>query len=124
MMRAWLPQSLFARLLAALVGVIGVTLVVIVLLIVRERRDLALWGSSAWAAATVIAETSEKLAQLDPEARRAAIEKFRADSIEIESTRRGPPPAARSRSIEQSEAAFARRLRKQLSDGYRITVNR
>ena len=43
----WLPQSLFARLLAALVGVVGITLLVIVLLIVRERRDLALWASSA-----------------------------------------------------------------------------
>jgi signal transduction histidine kinase len=122
-MRAWLPQSLFARLLAALVGVISVTLVVIVFLIVRERRDLALWGSSAWTAATVIAETSEKLAKLEPTARNAAIEQYRTDPIEIESTRRNPPPSV-ARLAEQSEEAFARRLRRQLSDDYRITVNR
>ncbi len=34
------PDSLLGRLLAALLAVVGVTLLVIVLLIVRERRDL------------------------------------------------------------------------------------
>ncbi|MET0497529.1 MAG: ATP-binding protein [Steroidobacteraceae bacterium] len=120
-MRAWLPQSLFARLLAAVLGVIGITLAIIMLLVLRERRDLALWGSSAWSAAAVIAETSEKLAHMRPEERRAAIAKYRAESIEIESTRRGPPPQL-SRTIEQSQEVFARRLRRQLSDDYRVTV--
>jgi signal transduction histidine kinase len=124
MIRTWLPQSLFGRLLAALVGVIGVMLIVIVFLIVRERRDLALWGSSAWTAAAVIAETSERLAKLDPAARQAAIEQYRTEPIEIESTRRNAPPPSISRQSEQSEEAFARRLSKQLSNDYRVTVSR
>lgn len=119
----WLPQSLFARLLMALIGVVGVTLVVIVLLIVRERRDLALWGSSAWNAAAVIAETSQKLATLDHAARAAAIEQYRADPIEIEMTRRGPSPQV-ERAIEQSEQAFARRLRRDLNADFKVSIVR
>jgi len=93
------------------------------LLIVRERRDLALWGSSAWTAATVIAETSEKLAKLDPAARQEAIEQYRSEPIEIETRRRNPPQSV-SRPSDQSEEAFARRLRRQLSDDYRVSVTR
>lgn len=119
----WLPQSLFARLLAALVGVVGITLLVIVLLIVRERRDLALWASSAWRAATVIAETSHQLAALDKNARHAAIEKYQVDPIEIETTQRGLHPQL-GRAFEQSEQAFVRRLRHQLSDDYTVSIAR
>jgi signal transduction histidine kinase len=117
----WLPQSLFARLLAALVAVAGITLIVIVLLILRERRDLALWGSSAWSAAAVIAETSQQLAALDHRARHAAVEKFRAEPIEIESTRRGVPPQV-ERAIEESKQAFLRRLRHQLDADYTVSI--
>lgn len=119
----WLPQSLFARLLMALIGVVSITLIVIVLLIVRERRDLALWGSSAWNAAAVIAETSQKLATLDRAARVAAIEQYRAKPIEIEATRRGPPPQF-ERAIEQSEQAFARRLRSDLNADFKVSIVR
>ncbi len=119
----WLPQSLFARLLAALVGVVGITLLVIVLLIVRERRDLALWASSAWRAASVIAETSHQLASLDKNARQAAIAKYQTDPIEIETTLRGLHPQL-GRALEQSEQAFVRRLRHQLSDDYTVSIAR
>ena len=67
-MRLGLPQSLFGRLLAGLLVAVGLTLIVIVVLIVRERRDLALWRSGAWSAASTIAEASIDLTELDSEA--------------------------------------------------------
>lgn len=76
-MKLALPQSLFARLLSGLVAAIGVAVLVIVVLIVRERRDLAMWRSGAWSAVDNIAETSAELARLDPLSRRSSVEEYR-----------------------------------------------
>ena len=60
-----IPESLFGRLVLALVAAVGVTLLVIVALIVRERRDLELLGTGAWSSAQLIAEASISLSQLN-----------------------------------------------------------
>ena len=73
-----MPESLFGRLVRA-GRTVGVTLLVIVALIVRERRDLEYCGTGAWSSAQVIAEASISLAQLPPGDRAAALEKFRLD---------------------------------------------
>jgi hypothetical protein len=68
-----LPQSLFARLLTGLVAAVGTALLIIVLLIVRDRRDLALLGSGAWNAASAIAEISTEVASLEGRERDEAL---------------------------------------------------
>jgi signal transduction histidine kinase len=121
-MRSLVPQSLFARLIGALLGVMIVTLVLIVVLILRERRDLALWGSGAWSAAATIAEASEKLASLGPQARTAELEKYRTQPRRIEDSPRRRPPAPR-KEIAEIEQAFAKRVRRQLGSEYSVSIS-
>ena len=118
-LRAWLPQSLFARLLTALVGVIGVTLLIIVLLIMHERRELELWSSGASSVTRSIVAISTSLATLPTEQRHAAIAAY-AGSPPEDVRRRPAPPAA----VMAMEAAFARQLRTQLGPQYSVEIAR
>lgn len=121
MTRTFIPQSLFARLIGALLAVMVITLVAVVVLIMRERRELALWGSGAWGSATTIAEASEKLASLDPEARRAELEKYRTQPRRMQDFPGRRSPAARQE-IAEIERAFARRVRQQLGVEYAVSI--
>jgi signal transduction histidine kinase len=120
-MKIGLPQSLFARLLGALLAVIGITLLVIVVLIVRERNDLVLLGSGAWGAASAIADTSTDLAAMNPEARSTALQKFRNDPVVVDDERPRRPPQRRQ-DIEAIERAFVERVRRQLGNDYRVSI--
>jgi signal transduction histidine kinase len=117
-----LPQSLFARLLTAMLAVVGVTLVIIVVLIVRERHDIALIGSGGWASATSIVDTSTELAGLTGNARHDAVERFRVEPLTIEVVR---PRRPRERpDFSEVEAAFAKRIRRQLGSDFKVAVSR
>ncbi|HEY4366200.1 MAG TPA: ATP-binding protein [Steroidobacteraceae bacterium] len=120
-MKFGLPQSLFARLLSALLAVIGITLVVIVVLILQERRDLMLLGSGAWGAASAIADTSTDLAGMNAEARAAALQQFRTEPVVIEDSR-PRRPSQRRQDIAAIEKAFVQRIRQQLGDGYKVSI--
>jgi signal transduction histidine kinase len=116
-----LPQSLFARLLTGMIAVIGLALLIIILLIVHERRDLALWSSGTWSAADNIASASAELARLDPVARKVQMEDFRTQRRLVENMR--PPPHKRPRKdLDRLERAFAERISKQLGPAYKVTV--
>lgn len=120
-MKLALPQSLFARLLSGLVAAIGVAVLVIVVLIVRERRDLAMWRSGAWSAVDNIAETSAELARLDPLSRRSSVEEYRTQRRLVENAHshaQRHPPAEMAR----IERAFAEKIRKQLGPGYSVSI--
>ena len=121
-MKSLWPQSLFGRLVGALVAVLAVTLLLIVVLILRERRDLALWGSGAWNSATTIAETSERLAALEPDARRTELETYRTRRPQDFPRRRPPPPPRKE--LAAIETAFAERVQKQLGTEYSVSIDR
>jgi len=117
------PQSLFGRLFAALIGVIIITLLIVVLLIVRERRDLAFLGTGAWNTTKAIAETSETLAKLTGGERAAAIDNLRQHPLVLDDLRRrrpAPDPAE----LAALQNSFASQLRRELGDGYGVTVER
>ncbi len=115
------PQSLFGRLMLALVGVVGLTLLVVVVLIVRERRDLALLGTGAWGMAQVIADTSVSLSELAPDARATAVAKFRSESISTDDPPRPRPPPRRT-DTEAVARAYANRIQKELGSRYVVQV--
>lgn len=117
------PQSLFGRLFAALIGVIFITLLIIVLLIVRERRDLAFLGTGAWNTTKAIAETSETLAKLVGGERNAAIENLRQHPLVLEELR-SRRPVMRPQELQAMQDSFAAQLRRQLGPGYRVVVQR
>jgi signal transduction histidine kinase len=117
-----LPQSLFGRLVTALLGVIGGTLLIIVLLILRERHELELWSSGASSATHSIVEISVALAQLGPTARSAAVAEYAASTRWPAGGRSGPPP--QSSELQAMEAAFAKQLRTQLGPRYTVEIVR
>lgn len=119
-LRSLLPDTLFGRLFAATIGVLGLLLLTISLLIVRERRELALLDSGSGSSASTIAETSEYLAGLPPAERDDARAKLRQQRLLPDDVR----PRVRIRSAEQIELerAFASNLQRQLGPDYRVSV--
>lgn len=118
----FVPQSLFGRLMLALVGVVGLTLLVVVALIVRERRDLALLGTGAWGTAQIIAETSASLSALEGPAREQAVQQYIAEPISVEMADR-PRPQQRRQDTSGVARAYAARIQRELGDDYRVLVS-
>jgi signal transduction histidine kinase len=116
-----LPDSLFSRLLLALLGVIGLTIIIAGMLIVNERRELAFWAGEASGFVAVIAETSASLAELPEADRGAAIEALREEppSIEVEFQRRPEQSPERVRAVL---AAYRRALERRLGPDYTVAV--
>lgn len=119
----FVPQSLFGRLFVALMAVLVVTLLIVAVLIARERRDLAFLGTGAWNTTKAIADTSGTLARLSGSEREAAIQNLRERPLLLDEVRRrrAQPRTAEARVIEE---AFARQLRRQLGPGFGVNVQR
>ena len=121
-LRSLLPDTLFGRLFAATVGAIGLFMLLIVLLIVRERRELALLDSGSGSSASTIAETSQYLAGLPQTERDEARAKLRQQHLLPDDVR--PSPRMRMKTGEQAELqrAFVDNLLRRLGPGYRVSV--
>jgi signal transduction histidine kinase len=121
MARPLVPDTLFGRLFVATVAVIGAMLIVVILLIVRERRELALLDSGAGSSANTIAETSQYLAGLSMEARDDARIKVREQRLSPDDVR---PPPPRMQDAEQAalERQFATHLQRQLGSAYKVST--
>lgn len=119
MARPLLPDTLFGRLFVATVGVISAMLLVFILLIMRERRELALLDSGAGSSANTIAETSEYLAALSQADRDDARLKLREQRLSPDDVR---PPRPRIRDEEQAalERAFAAHLQRHLGQDFKV----
>lgn len=115
------PESLFGRLLLALVGAVGITLLVAVLLIVRERRDLALLGTGAWSTAQLIADTSVSLAGLPSAEREVAVAKLQTESLSTDDEPR-PRPVPRRIDPTSTAKAYERRIERDLGKGFGVSV--
>lgn len=118
-----MPQSLFGRLFAASLAVIVLTLITVVVLIARERRDLAFLGTGAWNTTKAIAETTETLSKLRGSDREAAIDNLREHPLVLEDLRRRRPPPNQAE-IRALQESFATQLRRQLGSGYSVLVER
>ncbi|WP_293856533.1 ATP-binding protein [Steroidobacter sp.] len=118
---AWRPDTLFGRLFVATVGVIGAMLLIFVLLIVRERRELALLDSGAGSSASTIAETSEYLASLTREQRDDARSKLREQRLTPDDVR-PPPPRIRDEEQAALERSFATHLQRHLGPQYKVAT--
>ena len=117
------PESLFGRLLTALLAAIGITLVIVVALLLRERRDLLFSGSETAVLVETIAGTSGALAKLSGDERAAEIERLRREALVLPDvagqTRERPAgpenPATTARRLSE-------RLARELGATYAVTV--
>jgi signal transduction histidine kinase len=82
----FVPDTLFGRLISALLAVAVITMLIFVALIVRERRAFLFTGGEAGAIANAVAETSVSLAALSGDARAAEIARLSAESVTISRT--------------------------------------
>ncbi len=122
MKRRFLPDTVFGRLISALLAVIGVAVLVIVVLIVRERRDLLFWGGEAAAIANVVAETSISLAALEADARAAELTRLRGEPITISrSSNLRPEPFGRDQFVA-AVSSLSSRLTRDLGAGYAVSI--
>jgi signal transduction histidine kinase len=88
------PDSLFGRLIMALLAAIGITQVVSVALFLQERRDVLVARSDTAAIVNVIAGTVEELTALSVDERAAVVERLLREPLAIDSAaaqaRQGP----------------------------------
>jgi signal transduction histidine kinase len=109
-------------------GVVAIAVLIIVVLIVRDRRELLFAGSETEALAQTIAETVVQLAALPADARASEIERLKRESLTISrgSASRGAPagfPAPPSPDdVTAAMATLPARLARDLGDGYKIEV--
>jgi hypothetical protein len=82
----FVPDTLFGRLISALLAVVVITMLIFVALIVRERRAFLFTGGEAGAIANAVADTSVALAALSGDARAAEITRLATESITISRT--------------------------------------
>lgn len=115
------PDSLFGRLMTALLSVVCVTAAIIVLLIMRERQELAFRRSDAGDVVELIAATSGELARLSGDERAAELARLRAESLSIDRRPplRMPPP---QQDPEKAADVFAKRLGRELGTAFKIEI--
>jgi signal transduction histidine kinase len=114
------PQSLFGRLLASVLAVVGITLTVIVVLILQDRRELALRVGGAYVTSQRIADITHTVSRLEGPAREAELERLREQPVVVGQVE----PRVIRRRLEAANLAdrFASQLHRQLGDGYRVTI--
>jgi signal transduction histidine kinase len=118
-----MPDSLFSRLMAALLAVTVLTVLVAGLLIVRERRELAFWTGEAAEFVTVISDTAARLADLPAPEREVAIAELEAEPLSIESEfqrRPGPSPEFIAAALD----SYRSRLQRRLGAAYEVRIAR
>ncbi len=118
-----IPESLFGRLLAGLLASIAMTILLVALLIVRDRREFLFWGDGRAAAVTTISEIAETI-EATPAAERdsavAGIAQDISQSLDDE-PRAGPQPVIDLRAVI---AAYERRIARALGNGYAVSITR
>jgi signal transduction histidine kinase len=119
----FLPDSLFGRLFVAIVAVVAITLLIILALILRERRDFAFLESGAGGSLSNIAETAEQLATLPPHEREQALDELRAkrrNILQLRRARFGDPHENR----DELEHTVVAQLQRKLGDDYQVRALR
>jgi signal transduction histidine kinase len=116
-----LPASLFGRLVSASLLAIGATLLIVVVLLLSERRDSLFVGSDAAAIVNAVDGAAARLARLPPDERSAEIERLRREPPAVE---RPAVPRQRPPGNDMAEAVrvLQSRLMRALGPGYSVDV--
>lgn len=121
---SFLPSTLFGRLLASLLLAVGTTLLLMTLLIVQDRRDLAARAGGVAYSSHRIAHLTGVLEALEGDARDAQRRRLSADPglmLDPEIHERRVLPR---HEIDVVESAFVAELHERLGDGYAVAVHR
>jgi signal transduction histidine kinase len=119
---SFVPQSLFGRLLTALLATIGVSLLVIVALLLRERRELLATGSETAAIVEVVTSTATMLAELDRATRRDEIARLESGTLVISSAGQSRQTARAPDNAAAAARVLEGLLQRSLGAGYAVAV--
>ena len=115
-MRLPLPETLFGRLFAATVAVVAMALLLLVSIVLRERRELAFSASGSSAAAASIVELSQQLAGVPREQRDSMLAQLRDEH---------PPRHPHDHPHEDfavAQRAFAGEVQKELGAAFAVSA--
>jgi signal transduction histidine kinase len=123
-MKRLLPSTMFGRLAASLVLVVGIMLAVMVALIMRDRAELSMRVGGVGDSSHRIAYLTRELAALHGDARAAERNRLSADvSLQVEPDRY-PNRTLNRHEVAAIGRAFVAELRDRLGDSYKITLDR
>jgi signal transduction histidine kinase len=116
-----IPESLFGRFLLALLGAVGVTLIVIIGLLLKERGDRLFSASETAAVVETIAGAARELGAQAGTARAEALERLRA-TPPVLSTGQRPTRGAGPDNFAAVVRLLRARLARELGDDYAVQV--
>jgi signal transduction histidine kinase len=119
-----LPSTMFGRLAASLVLVVGIMLAVMLALILRDRAELSIRVGGVGDSSHRIAYLTRELEALDGAARAEQRRRFSADeSLRVEPDRY-PGRTLSRHEVAAIGRAFVTELRDRLGDSHKVTVDR
>jgi signal transduction histidine kinase len=119
-----LPSTMFGRLAASLVLVVGIMLAVMLALIVRDRTELSMRVGGIGDSSHRIAYLTRELEALDGAARAEQLRRFAADESLRAAPDRYPGRTLNRHEVAAIGRAFVAELRDRLGDGHKVTLDR
>jgi hypothetical protein len=119
-----LPSTMFGRLAAALVIVVGAMLAVIVALILRDRGELSMRVGGVGDSSHRIEYLTRRLAALDRDARAAERRRLSEDLSLRQEPDRYPQRTLNRHEVAAIRRAFVAELHDRLGDDYKVDVKR
>lgn len=119
-----LPSTMFGRLAASLLLVVGVMLALVIALIMRDRAELSLRVGGVGDSSHRIEYLTHVLERLEGEARAAERQRMSEDRELRTEPERYPGRRLSQREIAAIERAFVSELRDRMGDDYRFAVQR
>ncbi|MGD8322944.1 MAG: ATP-binding protein [Gammaproteobacteria bacterium] len=117
------PLSLFGRLLTGLLSIIGATILIVAVLIVRDRREIVSWGDGRAEAITQIREITHAIESTPIDERHATVA---ALALQLRQARAEEAPAVPppGRNFNLITETYARRIERVLGSDYDVSISR
>lgn len=116
------PETLFGRLITALLLVVVITGVLVAWLVMRERQEVVFWGGESADLVEFLATTSEELAALPPQERIERLVELRRTPLTVNWDEVRRLVRARQHEVEAAARSYQKQLQRQLGDDYRVQV--
>lgn len=116
------PDTLFGRLIAALLLVVLVTGAVIGWLVMREREEVVYWGGESADVVEFLAEMTKEIAELPPAERIDRVEALRRTPVKFAQDVERPPAPRRRYDVAAAARSYQKQLQRELGRDYQVEV--
>ena len=116
------PDTLFVRLITALLLVVVITGLVIGWLIMREREEVVFWGGESAEVVEFLAGMTQEIGALPPVERQARVEALRRTPVTFARNFERPSGPRRRFHIAAAARSYEKQLQRELGREYRVDV--